>query len=339
MTASIFVFSFMVSVTMPANVSGQRLVMQYQYDNTVHSYPTRVDNTSLGYYSTSEYDYRFGKPTRTVDINGNEMWYGYDSLGRTVTVTAPYEQGAAPYTIRMEYHPHNFGKLTVSNNSPNPYSYAYTFHYDRKRPNNPIRTTLITDGMGRLMQTKKDAEIGGQEVSLITGKIVYDCFGRTVEQYHPFSENLGTESVYNDSVTIGTATVMEYDMMDRQKRVTQQPYGYTTTMDYYIDFRNNRMLFGTYTTDANGNSTLVSKGTLGQEIARVAPDNTETIFRYDPLGRLEERARARSAAASPRALRLTATSLIMNTTNLAEWYTVPIQTRAKTGTSMIRRAM
>ena len=281
-------FGNMVSVTMPANVSGQRLVMQYQYDNTVHSYPTRVDNTSLGYYSTSEYDYRFGKPTRTVDINGNEMWYGYDSLGRTVTVTAPYEQGAAPYTIRMEYHPHNFGKLTVSNNSPNPYSYAYTFHYDRKRPNNPIRTTLITDGMGRLMQTKKDAEIGGQEVSLITGKIVYDCFGRTVEQYHPFSENLGTESVYNDSVTSGTATVMEYDMMDRQKRVTQQPYGYTTTMDYYIDFRNNRLLFGTYTTDANGNSTLVSKGTFGQEIARVAPDNTETIFRYDPLGRLEE---------------------------------------------------
>ena len=278
----------MAAVTMPANASGQRVSMQYQYDTTVHTYPVRVDNLSLNYYSTSEYDYRFGKPTKTTDINGNEMWYEYDSLGRTVTVTAPYEQGTAPYTIRMEYYPHNFGKLDVWTNSPNPYSYACTFHYDRRHPGNPIRTTLLTDGLGRLLQTKKDAEIGGQEVSLVTGKVVYDCFGRTVAQYHPFTEDTALYALYNDTVTTGTETVTEYDILDRQTQVTQQPYGYVTTMEYGFDYRDGITFFGTWTTDANGNTSETIKGTLGQETSRVAPDYTETVFRYDPLGRLEE---------------------------------------------------
>ena len=101
--------------------------MQYRYDNAVHTYPVLVENITLGYASTSEYDFRFGKPTKTTDINGHEMWYEYDSLGRMVTVTAPYEQGMAPYTIRMEYFPHNFKKLDVWTNCSNPYSHCVQF--------------------------------------------------------------------------------------------------------------------------------------------------------------------------------------------------------------------
>ncbi len=275
----------MDSATMPANASGQRLAMQYQYDTIVRSYPVRVDNISLGYYSTTEYDYRFGKPTKTTDINGYEMWYGYDSLGRMVTVTAPYEQGTAPYTIRMEYHPHNFRKMDVWTNSPNPYSYACTFHYDRQHPGNPIRTTLVTDGLGRLLQTKKDAEIGGQEVSLVTGKVVYDCFGRTVTQYHPFAEDKALYALYNDSVTTGTGTVTEYDILDRQTRI-ELPTHEMTEMEYGFDTLGGETLFSTITTDAMGNSVQILKGTLGQQLKQTAPYNTVTLFEYNCLGQL-----------------------------------------------------
>ena len=153
---------------------------------------------------------------------------------------------------------------------------------------NPIRTTLITDGFGRLLQTKKDAEIGGQEVSLVTGKVVYDCFGRTVAQYHPFTEPLGTETVYNNTVTTGTGTLTAYDMMDRQTRVRQQPYGYETVMDYGFDWWNGKTLFRTETTDANGNVFTEMKGTLGQQLVQLPSTTNATELYYDALGRLTE---------------------------------------------------
>ena len=94
----------MVWAKLPANANSQRLEFTYGYDPVVHTYPVTVTNTSLGFSSSAEYEYLHGKPTKTTDINGNEMWYEYDALGRTVKITAPYEQGNQhPYTIKMEY--------------------------------------------------------------------------------------------------------------------------------------------------------------------------------------------------------------------------------------------
>ena len=273
--------------TQPENINGQRLSFSYQYDNQVHTYPARVDNNSLGFYSTAEYNLKFGKPTKTTDINGNEMWYEYDNLGRMVRITAPYEQDIhAPYTIKMEYHPHNYSSGIFRYNSNSPYSYATTCHFDIQHPNNPIRTTLISDGLGRLLQTKKDAEIGGQEVSLVTGKVEYDCFGRTVKQYHPFTEDTVQYASYNDSVTIGTATETKYDILDRQTRV-KLPTHEVTRMEYGFGNIGGKTVFSATTTDALNNSVQVLKGTLGQQLKQVAPYGTTTLFEYDCLGQLK----------------------------------------------------
>ena len=286
-----FLYDFygnMKKVTMPANAAGERLIMNYLYDNIAHTYPIQIENQSFGFLSTAEYNLRLGKPTKTTDINGNKMRYEYDNLGRTVRITAPYEQDAnAPYTIKMEYFPYNYN-VDGTWNSPTPYSYACTYHYDPQHPADPIRTTLITDGLGRLLQTKKDAEIGGQEVSIVTGRTIYDCFGRTVAQYQPFTEDTSLYAIYNDSLTVGTETVTEYDMMDRQTLVTQQPYGYETHMYYGFDIWNGKTLFFTETTDPNGNAFAVLKGTLGQQMVQTDPSNNATVFYYDALGRLTE---------------------------------------------------
>ena len=273
--------------TMPANATGQRLTMKYLYDSTVHTYPVWVFNSSLGYVSTSEYDFRFGKPTKTTDINGNEMRYEYDCIGRTVTVTAPYEQGTAPYTIRMEYFPHNFKKMDVWNNCSNPYSYACTYHYDCQHPGNPIRTTLIADGLGRLLQTKKDAEINGNEWSLVTGKVKYDCFGRTVEQYHPFKEDTALFATYNAYYLPGTRTSMEYDIMDRRTKV-KLPTSDSTVMSYGVETWGGKTLLRTVTKDAKGNRVRVLTGTMGKQTVQIDPYGSETSFEYDCLGRLKK---------------------------------------------------
>ena len=116
------IYGNVVRITLPQNTAGQRMWYAYTYDTLVRSYPVMVES-ALGYRSSAVYDYHFGKPVKTTDINGNEIWYRYDLLGRMTRVTAPYEQGNQdPYTIRMEYHPHHYGAIDVSTNAQNPYS-------------------------------------------------------------------------------------------------------------------------------------------------------------------------------------------------------------------------
>ncbi|MBR6064695.1 MAG: hypothetical protein IKP54_11145 [Bacteroidales bacterium] len=283
--ASVYDFTYdtlgnLETVLMPQDDGGHRVQLEYGYDTLAHTWPAKVTNVSMGYTSSAEYDCRFGKPTRTVDINGNEIRYAYDSLGRTVRITAPNELAdSVPYTIRMEYHPY-FRGMTGQD-----VSYACTYHYDPEHPSDDIRTTLLADGLGRLLQTKKDAEIGGQERSLVTGRILYDCFGRTLRQYHPFDEDTSLYRTFSLDIDSNSATVTEYDILDRQTRVTV-PYGYTTTMDYSIGSMGNSRCFVTNTTDAMGNTVTVKSGSLGQQLRQIMPGGVETGFEYDALGRL-----------------------------------------------------
>ena len=280
----------MVWAELPANANSQRLEFTYSYDPVVHTYPVTVTNTSLGFSSSAEYEYLYGKPTRTTDINGNEMWYEYDALGRTVRITAPYEQGNQhPYTIKMEYHPHNYSDFEISQSWQNPYSYAITSHYDSEHPGNDILTTVISDGWGRMLQTKKDAEIGGQEKSIVTGKILYDCFGRTVAQYHPFTEaaTVTARPQYNPQTVTGTATETKYDIMDRSVRV-KDPMNHVTRMSYGFATNGGQRLFSDTTIDAKSNTVTVLKDGLGLQILTAAPMNTVTRFEYDAIGQLKK---------------------------------------------------
>ncbi len=272
---------------LPDNRNNQRLHYHYHYDPEVHTYPVHITNNSLGFTSTAEYDYKFGKPVRTTDINGNDMRYKYDYMGRLLEILAPYEaDNGVPYTIRMTYIPKNYDRLDIFT-PDNMQNYACTFHYDPANPDNELRTVVITDGLGRLLQTKKDAEIAGGEKVLVTGRVEYDCFGRTVAQYHPFTEDLGTENIYNDSVTAGTATTVRYDILDRQT-YTRTPMGYVTTMTYDFDTCMGRQCFRTSVTDPMNNTVKTLTGTLGQQLKQIAPMNTVTRFEYDCLGRLKK---------------------------------------------------
>ena len=271
----------------PENVLGQRLAFAYQYDNEVHTYPVQVKNIPLYFCSITEYNYKFGKPIKTIDINGNELHYTYDRIGRCTSVLAPYEADInTGYTIRMTYVPKNFNRLDIFTSDTTRQSYACTFHYDPEHPDNNLRTVVLSDGLGRLLQTKKDAEIGGNEKCLVTGRTVYDCFGRTVVQYQPFAEALGAEWLYNDSVTPGTATTVRYDILNRQTYM-RTPMNIITTMAYDFDTCYGKQCLRTTVTDPKGNKVKTLTGTLGQQLKQVAPMNTVTWFKYDALGRLD----------------------------------------------------
>lgn len=74
-------------ITRPANAKGQRLSFDYEYDTQVHTYTTKVSN-SYGYSSEAKYDVSFGQMLSSKDLNGNEVTYELDNVGRVISITA-----------------------------------------------------------------------------------------------------------------------------------------------------------------------------------------------------------------------------------------------------------
>ena len=91
-------------ITRPKNAKDQRLSFDYVYDDIVQTYTTKVTN-SYGYSSEATYDFRYGQVLGSKDLNGNEISYKLDNLGRVVSIKGPYEKTGNGYTIKFEYHP------------------------------------------------------------------------------------------------------------------------------------------------------------------------------------------------------------------------------------------
>jgi len=70
-------------------------------------------------------------------------------------------------------------------------------------PNGRIETVLFTDGLKRVVQTKKDAAVSPQagtaptHVMTVSGRVNFDPFGRTIQQFYPVTETLGQQGVFN----------------------------------------------------------------------------------------------------------------------------------------------
>lgn len=68
---------------------------------------------------------------------------------------------------------------------------AFTKHYDPSDPQNMLETEIFVDGLGRVLQTKKDAAIyqgegkADTEVMIVSGSVTFDAFGRIVSALYP----------------------------------------------------------------------------------------------------------------------------------------------------------
>ena len=138
-----------LTTTGPANATGQRYQKTYTYDFAVNTYVTSVTD-SFGYTSKAAYDFRFGAPTSSTDINNQVITTTYDNAGRAIAMVGPYEQGTGRTTIAMDYHPSD---PSVPNS---PMSWAHTAHLDLNRgPSATIDTVTFVDGLERVIETKK----------------------------------------------------------------------------------------------------------------------------------------------------------------------------------------
>jgi RHS repeat-associated protein len=192
------------------SVDGKRLTYTYGYDPVARTYVERIED-SHGYVSTATYDLRFGEPERTTDLNGNVTRRELDAFGRLWRVFGPYDTTAP--TIEVEY-----GLWA-------PVAYART--KNRVPDGRTIDTVVLVDGMKRVVETKKTAEVtpddgDGSTTSIgwsVTGRQSFDWLLRIVRQGQTYFEP-GRSPLLADRTSV-RETLSEYDLLDRKTRLDE----------------------------------------------------------------------------------------------------------------------
>lgn len=182
--------------TLPANGTGQRMWYKYRYEPEMNMYVERIDD-AWGYRSEAgNFDYRYGMALERRDLNNFYYETELDNIGRVTKVRGPNELAiGVPYIIAFEYQP----KAGFSESGITAPAYAVTKHYDIHHPNDDLETVTFVDGFGRPVQVKKDGVVttaakgsgaSDQTVMIVSGRNVYDAFGRVAKAYYPTTESM-----------------------------------------------------------------------------------------------------------------------------------------------------
>ncbi|MGK6343471.1 SpvB/TcaC N-terminal domain-containing protein [Chryseobacterium sp. DT-3] len=282
------VYGNITKSTGPANVQNQRFFQQYTYDDNVKTYPVKVQD-AFGYSSKTQYDFRFGVPTYTEDMNLQPMKYVYDAKARTTEITGPYELfNNIPWTIKFEYNPITDAPL----NATNAQSFATTKHYDPEYTDSTINTITIADGFGGAVQVKKTGDIHNQGLKyIVSGKVEEDAFGRALKTYYPTVEDIGSSNTqYNAVVDNIEPTINQYDVLDRviYTKLPGENLFSTITYGFGTDVQG-RNMFETIFKDELGSIKKTYTDIKGRTTSVHEVSNTgdiKTQFTHDAIGEI-----------------------------------------------------
>ena len=126
-----------------------------------------------------------------------------------------------------------------------------------------------------------------ENVMIVSGRNVYDAFGRVAKSFYPTTEGTGSKSTFNKSFDNVSPTVTVYDVLDRATSVTL-PDNSTTTTAYTVDNGSHALV--TTVTDALHNVQATHTNGSGKTLKTIqksGPDGEiTTSFEYDGIQRL-----------------------------------------------------
>ena len=253
----------------------------FEYDPLTHTYVVSIDNPHHARTFT-EYDYRWGLPTKTMDPAGNEIWYRYDYKGRLEKVLAPREiQNGNDYTVKYTYNLINHN-LIPQCQATYPFTHVYKEMFDSLFVQKELS---LFDGRGRMIQKKHYAEVNGKDVWVVDGVEKWDVFGRPIAQGTPFLSS-GRQQDYEPISNSPAIVTTQYDILDRPVVQTNAD-GSLKKMRYHFDKdRNGITRFLNQVTDENGVITSTLKSPQDWLIQQIAGDRSFTFFEYSPIGEL-----------------------------------------------------
>lgn len=279
--------------TLPENAEGQRMWYKYRYEPEMNMYVERVED-AFGYRSEAgNFDYRYGIALERRDLNNFYYEADIDNLGRIIGVRGPNELATGvPYIIAFEYQP----KATFNENGITAPAYAVTKHYDIQHPEDDIETVTFVDGFGRPVQVKKDGTVtdvengsasSAENVMIVSGRNVYDAFGRVAKTYYPTTEPLGNKAAFNKAFDNVTPTITAYDVLDRAIKVTL-PDNAETKTTYSMERSSHALVTSVEDALSNVQTTHTSgSGKTLKSIQESGPDGAiATTFEYDGIQRL-----------------------------------------------------
>lgn len=228
--------------TLSAADDATRYCVDYVYDD--HRFTaigTVTDNHAVTAGAT--YDPLTGRLASRTDENGNLTTYVYDPQGRVSTITAPREQSAGVPTVSYEY-----GGLDATFDPGGAHTWSIAHHRDVFNAGNTIDAVSFVDGLGRVVQRKRDAEVDGVvgEARIVEGAVAFDALGRAVLEWYPVVETDAdfAPSAYNPwtsedapattQVPLTEPTRRTFDALDRLTR-RELPDGSIETVAYDVD--------------------------------------------------------------------------------------------------------
>ena len=126
-----------------------------------------------------------------------------------------------------------------------------------------------------------------ENVMIVSGRNMYDAFGRVAKAFYPTTEGTGSKSTFNKSFDNVSPTVTVYDVLDRATSVTL-PDNSTTTTAYTVDNGSHALV--TTVTDALHNVQATHTNGSGKTVKTIqksGPDGEiTTSFEYDGIQRL-----------------------------------------------------
>lgn len=290
------------------------------YDDVVKTYPIIFLN-SFGERSLTDYNYMFGVPVLTKDVNGNSMRTRIDNRGRVVDITGPNEMaaeissGTTKWTIRTEYKGEDAmpASMAVDNymipakghfkavranvaQKTNSQHFALTRHFDPEEhtpgvTTNQLLTISIVDGLGQPIQVKKTLKSDALKWQ-VTGFEQKDVFGRTLKSYLPTVQGsyptnfyaLGTATNYFSVVasTLPAPTEMTYDERDRVLKVKQPGESLEAVSTYGIE----EGMFVQKITNERSQKNNTYTDVRGRQRKTVQNDAITTKFEYNAINEL-----------------------------------------------------
>ncbi|MCQ2589748.1 MAG: hypothetical protein MJ179_04915, partial [Treponema sp.] len=278
--------------------------LEYTYDGVYHQYVTEVTQygkDTESYNTQISYDYQHQTKVSEKDLNGLEMIYEYDEWQRLSKVFSPYNKEVP--CVQYEYFmPQNNFWYAVTTNK-------IRFNEDDLVDNNELKTIVLQDGLGRVVQTAKTGFVYDTETQTsekgwnVSGAVVYDNKGRIVQQGQAdfiCGEDIDSitgknEYIYNVKHPVKYA----YDFKDRVV-LTQLPDNTFVTSTFKVvntneipdlNLEDNRILLENSVTDQNGNITQQYSDITGNIVAVAKRDSnlnllTKTTYEYDLLGQM-----------------------------------------------------
>ncbi len=136
-----------------------------------------------------------------------------------------------------------------------------------------------SDGLGRELQVKTQAQVRGEYGFTVSGAKVYDELGRVVAEGKPYFE-AGGNFEYT-AVALQYPTYYQYDCMGRKVRTTY-PDGGVVVAGYGV--QGGKLI--ECITDQNGNSKLVARDVRGNIVKVTEEGGITTTYTYDVVNQL-----------------------------------------------------